>query len=624
MISARKLAVRRGPRLLFEEADFTLHRGERVGVTGQNGCGKSTLFDLILGGVHADKGELSLPNGLEIAHVAQETPALPDPAIEFVLDGDRPLRDIEVQIAEAERTGEGIRLAQLHERYQQMGGYEARARAAQLMHGLGFSHAASQQPVEAFSGGWRVRLNLAQALMCRSDLLLLDEPTNHLDLDAVIWLQDWLSSYPGTLLLISHDRDFLDHLTTQILHIERGRLQLITGNYSVFEAKRAEQLQQQQSAHVAQQREIDRIQSFVSRFRAQATKSRQVQSRLKALERMSLIAMAQGEAECAFQFEPAQRYPCPLMTLEGVHFSYGDRVILEGISLSLEPGQRIGFLGPNGAGKSTLLKLIAGRLKITAGTVTPAQDLKIGYFAQHHLEQLEETQSPLWHLQQLDPLVSEKELRQFLGGFGFSGDLALSPVGPFSGGEKSRLVLALLVFQRPNLLLLDEPTNHLDLRTRDALNLALQEYQGGLVIVSHDRHLLRSVTDDFYIVDEGRLEPFSGDLDTYRQWLSGRQAAKAREKTKLSGQPAVLPPQESKKRQRNLASRIEKIEQQLSVLMTERTTLDHDLADPSIYTPERGPQLEQLLCRRESLVARVVELEEEWLALSDLEGALPS
>ena len=595
-----------------------------MGVTGQNGTGKSSLFELILGRISSDHGSLTWPQGLEMAHVAQETPGLDTPALDFVLDGDQPLRALERAISRAEADGEGLRLGELHAAYQQIGGYESRSRAQRLLHGLGFQSDAGQKAVKTFSGGWRVRLNLAQALMCRSDLLLLDEPTNHLDLDAVIWLQEWLAAYEGTLLLISHDRDFLDALTTQILHIENGTIQLHSGNYSAFETRRAEVLAQQQAAHSAQQREIARIQSFVSRFRAQATKSRQVQSRLKALDRMTLIAMARSEADFSFDFLPAEKYPSPLLTLEEAQVGYGESSILKGVSFSLAPGQRVGLLGPNGSGKSTLMKLLAGQLMPQRGTRLPAQDLRIGYFAQHHLEQLDGEHSPLWHLQQLDPMAQERALRGFLGQFGFTEDRALSRVAPFSGGEKSRLVLALLVFQRPHLLLLDEPTNHLDLRTRDALNFALQDYPGGVVVVSHDRHLLRSVTETLYIVDSGRLLPFSGELDDYRDWLSNRNSPRHSSGAVPVAKSEDARPQaaEVRKRQRNLNAALEKTEVRLDQLHQQQSTLDQELSDPSLYEADQSDRMAHLLKERARIVSEISVQESEWLRVSDALEAL--
>lgn len=614
MISARNLGLRRGPRLLFDQANFTIHRGERVGIIGHNGAGKSSFFELILGRMQSDSGELQMPGGLEIAHVAQETPALKMTALDFVLDGDTELRAMEAQMAEAEATDDGLRLGQLYDAYQQIGGYESRAKAGKLLHGLGFSQHAETRRVDEFSGGWRVRLNLAQALMCRSDVLLLDEPTNHLDLDAVIWLQDWLAAYPGTLLLVSHDRDFLDELATQILNIDRGEVQLHSGNYSEFEVKRAEMLAQQQAAHARQQREITRIESFIDRFRAQATKARQVQSRLKALDRMALIASAQADSEIQFSFEAPHKLPSPMLRLDEVTVGYAGNAILRDVSFSIAPSSRIGLLGPNGAGKTTLIKLLAGELLPSTGERIPAQDLKIGYFAQHQLEQLDFEQTPLWHLQQLDSRAAERDLRNYLGGFGFVGDRALSPVGPFSGGEKSRLVLAMIILQKPNLLLLDEPTNHLDLVTRDALSLALQEYAGALIVVSHDRYLLRSVVDDFLVVCDGSAEPFSGDLDDYRKWVANREPREAlsasRPQKTTNGTTQKEP--EARKKKKEYSGILEKAERNVADLTLQLEALELTLANGELYADSEKARLDRLLMDRENLKKKLDLAEEQW------------
>ncbi|NOT85053.1 MAG: ATP-binding cassette domain-containing protein, partial [Methylococcaceae bacterium] len=520
MLNFKNISLRRGVRILFSEAAFIIHKGQKVGVTGANGTGKSSLFAMIRGQLHADEGDFSMPPNLCCAHVAQETPAVASSALDYVLDGDQELRKLQAQLLQAEQANDGLKQAELHAALDHIGGYTAEARAARLMNGLGFNTAQEQHPVSAFSGGWRMRLNLAQALMCRSDVLLLDEPTNHLDLDAVIWLQDWLCKYPGTLLLISHDRDFLDTICSHIVHIEQGKADIYTGNYSAFERMRAEKLSQQQSAFEKQQREVVHIQSFINRFKAQATKARQAQSRIKALERMELISLAHVDSPFNFSFPPPLKMPNPLLILEKADIGYADNVIIKQASLTIAAGARIGLLGPNGAGKSSLIKVLAGDMQPLTGSMLGADALKIGYFAQHQLEQLRLDESPLWHLQKIDPQATEKDLRNFLGGFDFQGDKVKEAVKPFSGGEKARLVLALLVYQNPNLLLLDEPTNHLDLDMRHALNVALQDFQGALVVVSHDRHLLRTVTDQFLLVGNGKIQPFDGDLEDYRALMT--------------------------------------------------------------------------------------------------------
>lgn len=627
MINAKSLTLRRGHKVLFENASFTLHRGDRIGITGANGAGKSSLFGLILGSLHADTGELTVPPGLEIAHVAQETPASERSALEYVMDGDRELREIEAQLSVAEALEDGHALAELHARYDHAGGYEATARASRLLNGLGFAPGTELRAVSEFSGGWRVRLNVAQALMCRSDILLLDEPTNHLDLDAVIWLQDWLASYPGTLLLVSHDRDFLDDLATHILQIENQTVTLHTGNYSEFETRRAEQLAGQKAAHDRQQRELARIQGFVDRFRAQATKARQVQSRLKSLNRMELIAMAQADSPFEFRFRSPEKSPSPLLKVDQVSAGYGNAPIFSNARITINPGDRIGLLGPNGAGKSTFVKLLAGLLQPLSGERVAAQDLRIGYFAQHQLEQLCPDESPLRHLQKLDPKGGEKDLRNYLGGFGFRGDQALEPVGPFSGGEKSRLALALLIYQRPNLLLLDEPTNHLDLNTRDALSLALQEYEGALILVSHDRYLLRTVANDLWLVADQVVEPFDGDLDDYRRYLAerkrgGQRTAQPVKTSTASGKEQRRSGADVRRQLKPLHMALQKAESALEKQLLARQKLDQQLADPELYLPSGRERLQGLLLEKARLDQLVADAETQWLEASEaLEAA---
>ncbi|SMF96004.1 ATP-binding cassette, subfamily F, member 3 [Methylomagnum ishizawai] len=625
MINFKAVALRRGQRLLFENASFTIHKGEKVGITGANGAGKSSLFGLLLDTLHPETGEFSMPPGLEIAHVAQETPASASTALDYVMDGDRELRQIEAELRQAEAANDGVALAHAHGRFEAVGGYDAPARAAKLLNGLGFAPGDERRAVSEFSGGWRMRLNVAQALMCRSDVLLLDEPTNHLDLDAVIWLQDWLSVYPGTLLLISHDRDFLDDLTDHILHIEHQGLTLYTGNYSAFETRRAEILAQQQASYDRQQREIAHVRSFVDRFRAQATKARQVQSRLKALSRMELIAQAQVDSPFEFAFLPPEKLPSPLLKLDDAAGGYGDKTIFSGAKLTVNPGDRIGLLGPNGAGKSTLVKLLAGELPLLAGQRLAAQDLRIGYFAQHQLEQLRPEHSALWHLQKLDPKATEKDLRNFLGGFGFRGDQALDPIAPFSGGEKSRLALALLIYQRPNLLLLDEPTNHLDLNARDALSLALQDYQGALIVVSHDRYLLRTVADDFWLVADGVMDVFSGDLDDYRLWLSARRNARDSDSAKPAA-PSRKDQRKSdadrRKALRPLRLALEKAEAAMEKFAAQKQALETRLADPELYLAEAKARLQAVLLEKAGVEKSLEEAEGAWLEAGEaLEAA---
>lgn len=631
MLSFQNISLRRGSRLLFEHFNLTIHPGQRVGLTGANGCGKSSLFDLILGQLQPDAGEFNRPSQWVLAHVAQETPAVETPALDYVLDGDTELRFLQAELAKAEQAGDGTAQGALHARIETIDGYTAPVRAVKLMHGLGFTADQETLPVRAFSGGWRMRLNLAQALMCRSDLLLLDEPTNHLDLDAVLWLESWLSTYPGTLLLISHDRELLDRVVDHIAHIENKTVDYYRGNYSEFERHRAEQLAQQQASYQKQQREIAHIQRFVDRFRAKATKARQAQSRIKALQRMERIAPAHIHSPFHFSLPQPEKLPANLLRLRQVALGYDQREVLSRVNLDLTPGDRIGLLGPNGAGKSTLIKLLAGELQARTGTVDSSPDLRIGYFAQHQIEQLDAHQSPLQHLQRLTPTATEKEMRDFLGGFNFQGDQALEPVAPFSGGEKARLALALLVSQRPNLLLLDEPTNHLDLEMRHALTAALQDFEGAMVVVSHDRHLLRSTTDIFWLVADHTASPFDGDLENYQQWLSQRQSSTEETPHEAPSEPHHAAARKERRRQeaerrrilQPLQKKLDEIEGTLEKLQAEKSTLDQELAHPDLYQdPQQKEHLKALLMKQARLEQTLIETEEAWLMASeDLEAA---
>ena len=625
MLNFKNISLRRGARVLFSDTSFTIHKGQKAGLTGANGVGKSSLFAMLLNQLHVDEGEFSMPPGLEIAHVAQETPAVSYSAIDFVIDGDKELRQLQQQLEVAEQQNEGLKLAELHSTLDHIGGYTAQARASRLLNGLGFTAEQEQEPVKSFSGGWRMRLNLAQALMCRSDILLLDEPTNHLDLDAVIWLQDWLCKYPGTLLLISHDRDFLDSITDHIIHIEQQRAEIYKGNYTAFEKMRAEKLAQQQAAFVKQQREIEHIQSFITRFKAKATKARQAQSRVKALERMELISMAHVDSPFNFSFPAPDKMPNPLLQIEQADIGYADKIVINQVRLSISPGDRIGLLGPNGAGKSSLIKVLASEMQPLRGKVQLAEALKIGYFAQHQLEQLRLDESPLWHLQQLDKQATERDLRNFLGGFDFRGDKVVEIVRPFSGGEKARLVLALLVYQNPNLLLLDEPTNHLDLEMRHALSMALQEYEGALIVVSHDRHLLRSVTDQLLLVADGTVQPFDGDLDDYRNWLSEQKKALVETTDEAQMTPSVvsrkeLRKQEAERRKRlkPLLDRLKKSEQAVEKYHAEQKILEQQLADPDIYSETQKQNLKKLLAQKVEVDNALELAEMEWMDVGEL------
>jgi ATP-binding cassette subfamily F protein 3 len=629
LIQFKDLQLARGTRILISGATFQLHVGHKVGLTGANGTGKSSLFAMLRGELQPEAGSVDMPPGWVIAHVAQETPALPTPAIEFTLDGDEELRGIEHMLAEAEAAEQGDRVGELHARLGEIGGYAARARAAELLHGLGFSNDDMARPVSDFSGGWRVRLNLARALMCRSDLLLLDEPTNHLDLDAVIWLEGWLRDYRGTLLLISHDRDFLDATVNHILHIEQQRLTLYRGNYSDFEKQRAERMQQQQAHYARQQREVAHLHKYIDRFRYKATKARQAQSRIKALERMELVQAAHVESPFEFAFREPLAQPDPLLVLEDVAAGYGAQPVLQRVALTLRPGERVGLLGRNGAGKSTLIKLLARELQPMAGRRTEGKDLNIGYFAQHQLEQLRPDESPLQHMLRLDPQTREQDHRNYLGGFDFRGDMANTPCGSFSGGEKSRLALALLIWTRPNLLLLDEPTNHLDLEMRHALMLALQEYDGGVVLVSHDRALLRTTCDRFMLVADGRAQAFDGDLEDYRLRLAAEQ--KSEKLAETPDKPAARNDRQQLKleRQARLAERrplvkeAERLESSMHAWQQERNGLDERLADPELYASPDKTELQALLKRQAELAQSMEEAEMRWLEIQEQLELLP-
>ncbi|SCB81466.1 ATP-binding cassette, subfamily F, member 3 [Gilliamella bombicola] len=630
MIVFDSIQVRRGVNLLLDNASATINPQQKVGLVGKNGCGKSTLFSLIKGEIQADAGTLSIPSQWQLAWVNQETPALDIPAIEYAIDGDREYRQLEKQLDIANQQNNGQQIAVIHEKLDTIDAWTIRARAATLLHGLGFSNEQLMLPVKSYSGGWRMRLNLAQALMCRSDLLLLDEPTNHLDLDAVIWLEKWLSNYPGTLILISHDRDFLDPLVNKIIHIEQKSLFEYTGNYSSFEIQRSTKLAQQQSLYESQQLKVAHLQNYIDRFRAKATKAKQAQSRIKMLERMELIAPAHVDNPFHFNFKPSEFLPSPLLRMEKVVAGYDDKIILEKIKLNLVPGSRIGLLGRNGAGKSTLIKLLAGELAPKEGHINLAKGVQLGYFAQHQLEYLRPDESPLWHLTQLaEPKNTEQELRNYLGGFDFQGDKVTEPVKTFSGGEKARLVLALIVWQKPNLLLLDEPTNHLDLDMRQALTEALIDFDGALVVVSHDRHLLRSTTDEFYLVHDHKVEPFDGDLDDYQKWLAEAQkddnqsndeinSPKKENTSNISAQDR----KEQKRKQAELRAQMQPIkkqlqkeEQMLDKLTHQLKQIEEQLSDPAIYDASKKNELTTLLLEQSQLKNQLEETELQWLEL---------
>ncbi len=647
MIQFKNLSLTRGIKVLLQAATFQLHPGHKVGLIGANGAGKSSLFALLRGELQPEKGNLEIPPGWVIAHVAQETPALNQPALEFTLDGDDELRSIEKQLRQvenaltaAEANHQGEKIAELHHRLSDIEGYSAKARASALLDGLGFSQADLVRPVSDFSGGWRVRLNLARALMCRSDLLLLDEPTNHLDLDAVIWLEGWLREYRGTLLMISHDRDFLDAVIDNVLHIEQQTITLYRGGYSDFERQRAEKLALQQAMFEKQQRKVAHLHSYIDRFRVQATKARQAQSRIKALERMEMISAAHVDSQFSFEFRLPLAAPDPLLVLDDVDAGYSDKTILNKVVLAIRPGERIGLLGKNGAGKSTLIKLLAAELKPLAGKRVEGKDLNIGYFAQHQLEQLRLHESPLQHMLRLDPNTREQEHLNYLGGFDFKGDMARSCIENFSGGEKSRLALALLIWTRPNLLLLDEPTNHLDLEMRHALTLALQDYQGGVILVSHDRALLKASCDNFVLVAGGKVEAFDGDLDDYKSWLATQKngqknntietdvlQANTSEASKAEVKGSYA--QQKQERQMRIVARrpllkeTEQIEKSLDKYQAEKARLDTRAGEADLYEQQNKVELQALLKRQAEITNAIDDAEMRWLELHEQLEALP-
>ena len=608
MLSARDLTLRRGPEPLFEQVNFTIFRGNKVGLTGANGAGKTSLFAALRGELGPDRGDIDRPAALKIAHVEQEVAASDRAAIEFVLDGDTELRRVMAAIEDAERCDAAMELAELYASLQAIDGYRARARAASLMHGLGFKAADLGRTVAEFSGGWRVRLAMARALGSRADLLLLDEPTNHLDLDAIVWLEEWLTAFPGTLLMISHDREFLDAIIDRVLHIENKAIRAYSGNYSEFEQQRALELALQQTLQTRQLRRVAEITSFVNRFRAKASKSRQAQSRLKMLQRMERIVPAHVDSPFEFEFATPLKTPRPLLTVENAACGYPGRSIVTGINVSIGPQDRIALLGPNGAGKSTLTKMLAGDAQgghppPLAGRRVPAADLAIGYFAQQQMEQLKSDCDAFWHVRNLGgpdyAAGDEQRVRDHLGKFGFRGDRAFDHVARFSGGEKARLTLALLVARRPNLLLLDEPTNHLDIDMRHALTVALQSFEGGLVVVSHDRHLIKTVADTLWLVADGKLQVFDGDLDDYQQWL------KDRAKTEQAG----LKPKSANKTPRDslaqLRRELEQIECRIAAVAAEQTSLDAQLSGPDLQARLAG--------KRARLTRDAASLEARWM-----------
>ncbi len=633
MITASELSLDRGTKNLIKSSSFTIHPNHKVGLVGSNGCGKSSLFAALLGELSPDSGDLTMPSSWDIATVKQETPSLEQSALDYVIDGDKEFRQLERQLEQARITGNGTLEATLINKIDTINGYSLPARAGELLHGLGFLQSQLDNPVKDFSGGWRMRLNLAQALISRADLLLLDEPTNHLDLDAVIWLQRWLKRFTGTLVLISHDRDFLDTVIGQILHIENQRAKLYSGNYSAFERQRAEHLAQQEVQYQKQQKEAAHLIAFVDRFRAKASKAKQAQSRLKRLEKLPSLAPAHVDTQFTFSFEPPENLPYPLLSLNESQCGYpksehGEQaIILNQVTLTLVPGSRIGLLGRNGAGKSTLIKSLAGEIALIKGKRYCAQELKIGYFSQHQLEQLDASSSPAEHILRAKPSYGEPQARSFLGRFGFSGDQALAQVATMSGGEKARLVLALIVLDKPQLLLLDEPTNHLDLEMRQALVLALQDFSGAIILIAHDRFLLESCVDEFYLVGNGQVTDFKGDIDDYQQWLNEdkKQSIKNNKTTsvQLSTDKALDKKQvrqhqaELRKKSAPLRKEADKLEKSIHQWQTQLSEVETLLSDNNIYQQERKTELTQQLKKQAQLKEKIEENEISWLELAE-------
>jgi len=625
VINISQVSLRRGNKLLFESVTFQAHAGNRIGLVGANGSGKSSLFAMLQGELEPDEGILELNPADRISHVAQESPSGPGSAIDFVIDGDQELRKVQAAIGRSEHDGRDEDLHRLYEKLEELDGFTAEARAGRLLHGLGFEESSHRTPVQEFSGGWRMRLNLARALMCPSEIMLLDEPTNHLDLPAILWLERWLARYGGILMVASHDRDFLDAVCNHIAHIESQQIRLYTGNYTLFEQRRSEQLAQQQAMYKRQQREVKHIQSYVDRFRYKASKAKQAQSRLKMLERMTLIAPAHVDSPFRFHFFEPEKQPHHLITIENGVAGYTGPV-LKDINVQVLAGDRIGLLGVNGAGKSTLVKTLCDGSTLLAGERVVSKDTRIGYFAQHQLDLLHAEESPFDHLKAIAPEERESDLRQFLGRFGFNGERIFEPVAPFSGGEKARLVLALMIRQQPNLLLLDEPTNHLDLEMRQALSRALVDYSGALVVISHDRHLLRSVCDELLIVSGGRVNRFERSLDEYSSWLREQEEP---ENARTDSNREDVSGQVNRKQQRQadasrrkmlkpLTDRVRAAETRLERHRTELQALQAVLSDTALYTdPAKKEELSSFIRKQAELKLAVEMLEHEWFEASE-------
>jgi ATP-binding cassette subfamily F protein 3 len=631
MIRFTNASLQRGQKPLFADINLTIYHGQRCGITGANGTGKSSLFQLLLGGLAIDKGDMEVPAQAVIAHVAQETPGLAKPAIEYVIDGDQILRKAEAEIERLQQLPElsesqSHALANALAHFEEVDGYSAHSRAGKLLDGLGFSQVQMQHNVSEFSGGWRMRLNLAQALMCKSDILLLDEPTNHLDLEAVVWLEQWLGRYSNTLLLISHDRDFLNAVCNHVIHVSNLQLDMYKGNYDDFERMRAEKMEQHQAQYQKQQREISHLEQFITRFKAKASKAKQAQSRVKALEKMVKLTPLQQDSPFTFSFAEPERAGDPLVRLDDVQLGYGDTPLLTEINFSLRAGDRYGILGHNGSGKSTLVKHLASKLPALEGKVHQTDRLKLGYFAQHQLDELDVDASPLLIIQRLDKTATEQSIKNFLGGFNFKGDRVTEKVKIFSGGEKARLALAKIVYLKPNLLLLDEPTNHLDLQMRDALTLALQSFSGAIVVISHDRYLLRACCDEFLLVEDGAVTMYQGDLDDYRQTML-KSKSSAEKNNKDSSQSALATGNVKKeKRQLTAAQReqlkpytqkLRALEKEMGKVTKQLGKINEQLTDVSLYEAESSSLLQELLTKQGALKKQLDSVETDWMSVSE-------
>lgn len=617
MLSLRQVTLSRGNKILLENANASVYEKQKVGLVGQNGCGKSSLFALLLGELHPDTGECSFNPNLRISHLSQQTPDGHERAIDFVLCGDEEYTALLQRLSQAEQNGQHEEVLLCHELMTQTGAYSKPAQAASILAGLGFSTDEQEAEVNSFSGGWRMRLSLARCLMKPADLMLLDEPTNHLDMEAIFWLEKWLKQSPSSVIVISHDRDFLDAFVSHILHVEQQRLTVYSGSYSVFEKTRALKLALQQAQYEKQQTKISHMMAYVQRFRAKASKAKQAQSRLNAIEKMELVAQAQLDSPFSFEFFPSDRVGKPIINCDKVSAGYDcEKPILQKLNFSLNPGDRIALLGPNGEGKSTLIKTLTGLLPILKGDIHTSVHLKIGYYAQHQLEQLDPNLSPVETIQEISPNAREQTIRDFLGGFNFLGDMAVNPIHHFSGGEKARLALAKLVWEKPNLLLLDEPTNHLDLGMRAAIEIALQSYEGAMVLISHDRHLLRSAVDQFYLVYQGSVQPFQGDLDDYHQWLQNKGSA---QKTVNQDKPSSN--QDIHRERKSLQNQLKKLEQLSERLQAQLDNIEQKLADPEVYQSPTSANYTAMVSERNDLQRNLAQAEEDWLnVLNQLEG----